>query len=75
MLISLSLPMALQRGQQGWLRAGCHDDIDIASTPFLSQDIVQIDQQRDHPAVPAALIQSIDQDGGSPAAGRSQAAA
>ena len=58
-------PMAPQRGQQGGIRSGRHDDVNIAgrsNTPFLSQDIVQVDQQGDHPAIPAALIQSIHED-------------
>ena len=67
--------MAPQRGQQGGIRSGRHDDFNIAGSSyvFLSQYIiVQVNQQGDHSAVPAALIQSIHKDGGSQAAGRSQ---
>ena len=50
--------MASQRGQQGGIRSGRHDDVNIAGSnyPFLSQYIVQVNQQgrprRSHPEHP-----------------------
>ena len=47
--------MAPQRGEQGRLWSGGHDDFDTASYTSFSQDIVQVDEQGNYPAVPAAL--------------------